>query len=157
MSEELGTIAYGSEHSQDEVFLGRDFNNTKNYSEETAAKIDSEIKRIVTEAYELAEKLLRDNLEKLHFVAAYLEKNETMDDEQFRAVMDGDPTFDELEAMVADRKRQSEEENRLRAEHIKRKEAEREAERLREEKKKSEGNGGNLQNPQGPDNFDNNR
>ena len=157
MSEELGTIAYGSEHSQDEVFLGRDFNNTKNYSEETAAKIDSEIKRIVTEAYELAEKLLRDNIEKLHFIAGYLVKNETMDDEQFRAVMNGDPTFEELEAMVADRKRQSEEENRLRAEHIRRKEAEREAERLREEKKKSEGNNGNPQNPQGPDSFDNNR
>lgn len=137
MSDRLGTIAYGSEHGQDEVFLGRDFNNSKNYSEETAALIDSEIKRIVTEAYELAEKLLRENIEKLHFIAKYLAKNETMDDEQFRAVMEGEPTVEELEAMVAEKKSRSDEENRLRAEHIRRKEAEREAARLREEQKKA--------------------
>ena len=49
MSDKLGPILYGSEHSSDEVFLGRDFNSDKNYSEETAALIDKEIKRIITE------------------------------------------------------------------------------------------------------------
>jgi len=144
MSEKLGPIAYGSEHGQDEVFLGRDFNNTKNYSEETAALIDSEIKRIVTEAYELAEKLLRENISKLHFIAEYLVKDETMDDEQFIRVMDGEPTIEELEAMVADKKKRSEEENRIRAEHIKRREAEREAARAAEEKKRAEMARGNM-------------
>lgn len=132
MSDELGAIAYGGEHSQDEVFLGRDFNNTKNYSEETAALIDSEVKRIVSEAYATAEKLLRENIDKLHFIAEYLVRSETMDDEQFAAVMNGNPTAEELDAMVADRKRRSEEENRIRAEHIRQKEAEREAARARE-------------------------
>ncbi len=136
MSDELGAISYGGEHSQDEVFLGRDFNNTKNYSEETAALIDSEVKKIISEAYALAEKLLRENIEKLHFIAEYLVKNETMDDEQFTAVMNGTPTFEELDAMVADRKRRSEEENRIRAEHIRQKEAEREAARAREEQER---------------------
>ena len=138
MSDVLGTIAYGGSHGQDEVFLGRDFNNTKDYSEQTAALIDSEIKRIVTEGYEMAEKLLRENIGKLHFIAEYLVKNETMDGEQFIRVMDGEPTIEELEDMVADKKRRSEEENRIRAEHIKKREAEREAARAAEERKKAE-------------------
>ncbi len=140
MSDVLGTIAYGGSHGQDEVFLGRDFNNTKDYSEETAALIDSEIKRIVSEGYELAKKLLRENIGKLHFIAEYLVKNETMDGEQFIRVMDGEPTIEELEEMVADKKRRSEEENRIRAEHIKKREAEREAVRAKEEAKRNHGN-----------------
>lgn len=91
MSETLGPIVYGSEHDSDEVFLGRDFNTTKNYSEDTAALIDTEIKRIITEAYARAKKLLEENIDKLHFVAGYLFKNEIMDGEQFAAAMDGRP------------------------------------------------------------------
>jgi hypothetical protein len=51
MSDELGTIQFGSEHGSDEVFLGRDFNSQRDYSEATAAKIDAEIKRIIDEAF----------------------------------------------------------------------------------------------------------
>ena len=149
----LGPIAYGSSHG-DNVFLRRDFNNTQDYSESTASLIDSEIKRIVTEAYNEAERLLRENIDKLHFIAEYLVKNESMDGEQFAAVMNGDPTVEELEAMVADKKRISEEENRLREEYIRRREAEREAERAREEARRrhsgtpgTPGMPGNMGNP----------
>ena len=162
MSDVLGTIAYGGSHGNDEVFLGRDFNNSKNYSEQTAALIDSEIKRIVSEGYELAEKLLRENMDKLHFIAEYLVKNETMDGEQFSRVMDGEvlPTAEELEAMVAERRRISEEENRRAEEQRRRREAEREAARAEAEKRKGDRNmpppyfgGGNFPG----NNNDNNR
>ena len=111
MSDELGPINFGSEHSDDEVFLGRDFNNSKNYSEATAAKIDSEIKSVIFEQYERAQKILKENIEKLHFIAKYLAKNETLDDMQFNAIMTGDPTIEELEQMLADRKKASQSEN----------------------------------------------
>lgn len=115
MSDNLGPIVYGSEHSEDEVFLGRDFSNARNYSEETASKIDDEIKRIVENAYTTALKILEEHKDKLHFIAAYLFKNEIMEEEQFNSVMTGDPTMEELEAMVADKRRRSDEENQARA------------------------------------------
>ena len=129
MSDELGPILYGSQHSSDEVFLGRDFNNEKNYSEETAAKIDSEIKKIILEAYARTEEILRANIDKLHFIAEYLVRSEIMEQAQFERAMEGDVTFEELEAMVAEKRRRSDEENRIRAEHIKAEEERREAER----------------------------
>ena len=135
MSEELGPILYGSEHSNDEVFLGRDFNNTKNYSEETAAKIDSEIKKIILEAYERTEEILRANIDKLHFIAEFLVRNEVMEQSQFERAMNEDVTMEELEEMVAEKRRRSEEENRLRAERIKAEEEKREAERAEAESK----------------------
>ena len=135
MSEELGPILYGSEHSNDEVFLGRDFNNTKNYSEETAAKIDSEIKKIILEAYERTEEILRANIDKLHFIAEFLVRNEVMEQAQFERAMNEDVTMEELEEMVAEKRRRSEEENRLRAERIKAEEEKREAERAEAEAK----------------------
>ena len=115
MSEALGPIVYGSEHSSDEVFLGRDFNSSRNYSEETASLIDSEIKRIVEEAYAKAENILREHMDKLHFIASFLIKNEIMDEGQFEAAMTGNPTIEELEAMMSERRRRSEEENRQKA------------------------------------------
>ncbi len=114
MSDVLGPIVFGSEHSDDEVFLGRDFNNTRNYSEETASKIDAEIKKIIDTAYRMAEDTLRAHMDKLHFIAEYLVKDETMDEAQFTAAMDGNPTIEELEKMVEDQKRRSEEENAAR-------------------------------------------
>lgn len=143
MSDELGPILYGSEHSNDEVFLGRDFNTDKNYSEETAALIDKEIKRIVSEAFERAESILREYRGKMDFIANYLAKNEVMDDKQFEAVMNGEPTVEELEEMVAEKKRRSEEENAARAARIREKEKEREREREKAESAKP-------QRPQGP-------
>ena len=115
MSDTLGPIVYGSEHNSDEVFLGRDFNTSRNYSEDTATTIDNEIKRIVTTAYDTAMKLLSEHIDKLHFLAEFLMKNEVMDEAQFNAAMDGDPTIEELETMAAEKRRKSEEENEARA------------------------------------------
>ncbi|MBE6611852.1 MAG: ATP-dependent zinc metalloprotease FtsH [Ruminococcaceae bacterium] len=115
MSDTLGPIVYGSEHNSDEVFLGRDFNTSRNYSEDTATTIDNEIKRIVTTAYDTAMKILSENVEKLHFIAEFLMKNEVMDEAQFNAAMDGNPTIEELEEMAAEKRRKSEEENEVRA------------------------------------------
>jgi len=112
---DLGPVLYGSEHSSDEVFLGRDFSsNEKNYSEETASKIDAEIRKIIDDAFSEAERLLTENIDKLHFIANFLIKYEVMDDNQFCAVMSGNPTMEELEEMVAEKKRVSEQENEAR-------------------------------------------
>lgn len=141
MSDELGPILYGSQHSSDEVFLGRDFNNEKNYSEQTAAKIDSEIKNIILEAYAKTEDILRANIDKLHFIAEYLVRSEVMEQAQFERAMNEDVTFEVLEAMVAEKRRRSDEENRIRAEHIKAEEERREAERIAAQAKQQKKDG----------------
>mgnify|MGYP002516975563 CR=1 FL=1 len=140
MSDKLGTVLYGSEHTSDEVFLGRDFSSSQDYSDDTAAKIDSEIHRIISEAYANAKRILTENMDKLHFVAEFLVRNEVMDGEQFAAAMDGNPTFEELEEMTEAKKRKSREENdrkraELLAEERKRKEEE---EKEKEEQEKAE-------------------
>jgi len=136
MSDLLGPIQYGSESSSDEVFLGRDFNNTRNYSEGTASEIDGEIKRIIREGYAEAERLLKENMEKLHFIAGFLFKNEIMEEEQFNRAMDEEGvTYEELEEMVAEKRRRSAEENERRARHLAEEEKKREEERAREEAK----------------------
>ncbi len=134
MSDKLGPILYGSESSSDEIFLGRDFNQTKNYSEETASVIDAEVKDIISRAYSDAKQILRDNIDRLHFVAAYLMKNEIMEEEQFiRAMKEPDVTIEELEAMVAEKRRRSKEENEAHARHLAELEKQREEERARTE------------------------
>ncbi len=133
MSELLGPRSFGSDHG--EVFLGRDFSSSQDYSDETAAKIDAEIHAIIEEAYTRAKQILTEKIEKLHFIAEFLLKNEIMDGEQFTAAMDGEPSFEELEEMTEAKARRSREENeeRRRREAIearrKREEAE---ERLRQ-------------------------
>ena len=113
MSDALGTVLYGSEHSQDEVFLGRDFSAGKEYSEKTAAQIDDEVRRIIADAYATCRDILSNNIDKLHFVANFLLKNEVMDEEQFLAAMTlENPTIEEIEAIAIERKRKSEEENK---------------------------------------------
>ena len=87
MSELLGCINYGSGGT--EVFIGRDMGQVKDYSDETASKIDTEIQRIVTEGYVKCEKILSANMSKLHEVAAYLMKHEKMSGEDFAAMMNG--------------------------------------------------------------------
>ena len=71
---------------QEEVFLGRDFAQAKEYSEETAAVIDEEVKKIVDNAYRRAEQILRDNIDKLHAVAGVLLEKEKIDGEEFDAI-----------------------------------------------------------------------
>ena len=74
MSEKVGTVMFGG--GEGEVFLGRDFAQTKDYSEETAALIDEEVKRIVQTAYEKAVKILTEHVDKLHAVAGVLMEKE---------------------------------------------------------------------------------
>ena len=129
MSSVLGPRSFGTGHS--EVFLGKDFSSAKDYSEEIAAKIDSEIHDIISESYEKAKEILRENSDKLHFISEFLLKHEIMDGEQFAAAMDReDVTFEELEEMTEAKKRRSREENdeRLRLEKENERRAKEEAE-----------------------------
>ncbi len=87
MSDKLGPIAFTSDHN--EVFLGRDFASSKNYSEDVAALIDQEVKRIITEAYQRCEAMLEERRDTLDRVAAYLLENETMDGEAFEQIFNG--------------------------------------------------------------------
>jgi len=81
MSEELGTVFYDSE--QEEVFIGRDMGHTKAYSEEVAARIDNEIRKIIDGGYNECTRLLKENLDKLHVVAQALIEKEKIDGEEF--------------------------------------------------------------------------
>ncbi|OPJ54818.1 ATP-dependent zinc metalloprotease FtsH [Alkalithermobacter paradoxus] len=89
----LGPMTFGD--SSDEVFLGRDLTTKRNYSEEVASQIDKEIKRIVDEAYEMATKLLQDNITSLHLVAKALLKYETLDADQFEKAFKGELPLEE--------------------------------------------------------------
>lgn len=88
MSDKLGPIVFGSSESN-EVFLGRDFGHTRNYSEEVAAEIDEEINAIITGCYDKTREILSTHIDKLHAVAQYLFQNEKLDGEQFKALMEG--------------------------------------------------------------------
>ncbi|MEG0872357.1 MAG: ATP-dependent zinc metalloprotease FtsH [Clostridia bacterium] len=84
MSDKLGPITFGE--TQEEVFLGRDMNNQRNYSEKIAAQIDDEVQSIISRAYKYAERLLKDNIDKLHKVAETLLEKEKMGAEEFEAI-----------------------------------------------------------------------
>ena len=84
MSERVGTITLGQ--NQEEVFLGRDFAQSKEYSEETAGIIDEEVKNIIDSAYQKAEAILREHIDKLHSVAGVLLEKEKIDGEEFDAI-----------------------------------------------------------------------
>ncbi len=129
MSDLLGTVLYGNEHSSSEVFLGRDYGSGKDYSEETAAAIDAEIKRIIAEQYENAKNILTEHIDKLHFVAQYLLTHESMDGDQFAAAMEDGATVEQLEAIAEEKAEKSRRDNEERA----RKAAEEEAKRAAEE------------------------
>ena len=111
MSDRLGTVLYGSGHSDTEVFLGRDINNNKNYSEKIAAEIDDEIRAIIESAYIECKAILTEHIDKLHLVAGYLLKREFMDGDQFKAAMENDLTFDEIDEILKEKERKSQEEN----------------------------------------------
>jgi cell division protease FtsH len=84
MSENMGPVTFGGKY--EEIFLGRDWGTYRNYSEKVAALIDKEIKNIVQEAYERAETLLKENINKLHKVAEALLEREKLDVEEFEEV-----------------------------------------------------------------------
>ncbi len=84
MSERVGTITLGQ--NQEEVFLGRDFAQSKEYSEETAGIIDEEVKSIIDFAYQKAETILKEHIDKLHRVAGVLLEKEKIDGEEFDTI-----------------------------------------------------------------------
>ena len=86
MSDKLGLVTYG--HDNNEVFLGRDFSSTPNYSEKTAAVIDEEIEAVVMKQYSKALELLNNAMPKLHEVAKALFEKEKISGEDFRAIME---------------------------------------------------------------------
>lgn len=87
-SEKLGPIVYGQD--ENEIFLGRDLGTTRNYSEEVAAEIDGEIRRIIGTAYNTAKQILSDHVGQLHLVAQYLIQNEKVSGEVFIKLMRGE-------------------------------------------------------------------
>ncbi|HOK69093.1 MAG TPA: ATP-dependent zinc metalloprotease FtsH [Bacillota bacterium] len=137
MSEKLGPIVYGTGH--DEVFLGKDYATTRNYSENVAAEIDKEIHAIITKAYNMAEKILKDNMHVLHFIADYLVKHEVMDSEQFELCFTEGVTPEMLDAVRERKVNESIEANRKRNEQI-----------IEENKRKSE----EMNNPNHTENSD---
>ncbi len=98
MSDDLGPIAFTSGHN--EVFLGRDYGQTRNYSEKVASSIDTEMNSIITGAYKRCEDILNTDMNKLHAVAQYLIEHEKMDGETFKAVMTG--TYSSVEEAPAE-------------------------------------------------------
>ena len=84
MSERIGTISFGS--GQEEVFLGRDFTQTKNISDGTASLIDEEVKRIIDKAYNTAREILSNNMDKLTAVAERLLEKEKIDGDEFQQI-----------------------------------------------------------------------
>ena len=86
MSEKMGTMAYGK--SQEHVFMGRDFGHQRDYSEEIAFQIDSEMKRIVDECYSNAKNLLIENRDMMDALAHELLEKETLDEKEFEEIME---------------------------------------------------------------------
>ena len=87
MSEDLGPMSLGSE--EDEVFLGKEFTRTRNYSEQTAHTIDQEIQRLVVEAASRATNLIEANLQTLNAIADALLEYEVLDDDEIELVVSG--------------------------------------------------------------------
>lgn len=85
MSEKLGPIAFGSDN--DEVFLGKNYTHTRNYSETVAAAIDEEVEKIINSAYKRTETILKEHIDQLHIVSEALIKLEKIDKEQFESLM----------------------------------------------------------------------
>ena len=86
MSEELGPLTFG--RKQEQVFLGRDLARDRDYSEEVAYAIDKEARRIIDECYKEAERLLKENIDALHLIAQTLMEKETIDADEFRALLE---------------------------------------------------------------------
>ena len=117
MSDTLGPRTFGND--QGEVFLGRDFSASQDYSENIAAKIDDEIHRIISGAYDKAKDILKNDIHKLHFIAEFLVKNEVMDGDQFKAVMESEcPVMEEIEAIAEAKKQKSLEDNKTKVAEV---------------------------------------
>ena len=94
MSDSIGPVSYAGGQ---EVFIGRDYEKTKPYSEQTAGQIDAQVQKIMREAYQRCEQILHDHAERLDKIAGFLMENENMSRAQFEAVMQ-DETLDQPKA-----------------------------------------------------------
>ncbi len=106
MSERLGTVSYDD---GDEIFVGRDYERTKAYSEHTGGEIDAEMKREIDEAYRKCETILTEHRDRLDAIAAFLLEHETMSRRQFEACMDGAAIPEEAEGFFDSVEQASEE------------------------------------------------
>lgn len=131
-SEKLGPVNYSS---SDEVFLGKDFSTRKNYSEETASEIDEEVKAIIEEAYEAARVILEEHIEQLKAVAEGLLEVETLDNQQFIQLYNGEKTpaqlGEELKEQL-EKKKEKDKKEAAEAAKIRKREAALEKKRLEE-------------------------
>ncbi|MBR7011022.1 MAG: AAA family ATPase, partial [Oscillospiraceae bacterium] len=100
MSDALGTVRYGDD---EEVFVGMSYGRTRPYSDQTAGKIDDEVRRIIDKAYELCEQILKKHDDKLEAVAQYLMAHDTMTRSQFSACMKGEEIPDAESESIFDR------------------------------------------------------
>ena len=98
MSEKMGPMVYGD--SDDEVFLGNSITTKKNYSEEIAYEIDKEVREIVENAYAECKRILKENMDKLHYVAKGLLLYETLDSEQFMQAFNEELSLDEKDVFA---------------------------------------------------------
>ena len=101
MSEKMGPISFGGDNN--EVFLGRDYNHVKNYSEKVAAQIDDEIERLITEAYGRTKAILTEHIDKLHALANALLSQDKVEQQQFLEIMsDSVPETESVEETVTE-------------------------------------------------------
>jgi cell division protease FtsH len=114
-SENIGPVNYSD---SDEVFLGKDFSTKKNFSDGVASKIDEEVRTIMEEGYKGAEKILKENMDKLETVAQALLRVETLDGEQFEALYTGAIDAEGLEQQVKEKEEEIKKANAKEAEEF---------------------------------------
>lgn len=107
MSDELGPVFLASGH---EVFLGKDFGQTPEYSETTAAKIDAEVTKIVEGAYGRAKEILSTNLKKLINIGEVLMRKEKLTGEEFKRLFEDEIDVDDPNAWAVEEKKDTEKE-----------------------------------------------
>lgn len=101
MTSKLGLVTYGK--NSENVFLGRDIMDRKDYSDETARFIDEEVKKIIDGAYEKSKQTVLDNKERMELVVAYLLEHEVMDGDDFKSMIEtGEPLFEDEEESLDD-------------------------------------------------------
>ena len=101
-SEKLGPVVYG--HDETEVFLGRDYSQGRNYSENIAAEIDAEIRDLIETGYEKAKDILEKHIDQLHTLAKFLMKHEKIDGPDFERLMKGEIAEENYEKKKDDNK-----------------------------------------------------
>jgi cell division protease FtsH len=106
MSDKLGPMTLG--HKQDQVFLGRDFVAEPNYSDEVAYEIDQEVRRLIEEAHQEAQRILTDQRNRLDVIARILIDRETVDKDELSELLEGDPD-EVLAKFLAEKKKEEEE------------------------------------------------